>query len=272
MTRSRKESSIQYLQHGVEADFSSHTWLDEQQDFLPPYLQHHNVDDLFDPTPVAASYLPLQDAQVETDLERWLANSITNEPPNPTFNCGIGNQELDPFVMPMNETDDFSKQNCSPNEADAHLQLINQTGASLDVVPTARQEAYIAANLTICFLSSIEWDSTWLCEEHKFKDDLNWLAELLANLGPLRCISSTDDLKEQVTMTPTGRVAIKSRVRELLETRFAESPYVGAESAKELSAKTGLTQKSIKIWFANARSRKQKKVCKCSLPANACLF
>jgi len=54
-----------------------------------------------------------------------------------------------------------------------------------------------------------------------------------------------------------GRASIPPAARRVLEDQFEVNPYVSADAAAKLSLHTGLSTKTIKTWFANARSRRK---------------
>jgi len=69
--------------------------------------------------------------------------------------------------------------------------------------------------------------------------------------------------RQHVTPTPPrdgcwepGRTKMPLSARKLLEDQFEVDPYLKADAAKRLSAQTGLSEKTIRTWFANTRSRR----------------
>jgi hypothetical protein len=58
-----------------------------------------------------------------------------------------------------------------------------------------------------------------------------------------------------------GRVSISGVIRELLEQSFLTNPYINNDTLQSLSMETGLPPRSIRNWFANARSRKAGPIC-----------
>jgi hypothetical protein len=53
-----------------------------------------------------------------------------------------------------------------------------------------------------------------------------------------------------------GRMSISGITKELLEQSFSTDPYIKNDALESLSIETGLPTRSIRTWFANARSRK----------------
>jgi hypothetical protein len=58
-----------------------------------------------------------------------------------------------------------------------------------------------------------------------------------------------------------GRVGISSVTKELLERSFFTNPYIKNDALESLAVETGLPSRSIRTWFANARSRKVGPIC-----------
>jgi hypothetical protein len=74
---------------------------------------------------------------------------------------------------------------------------------------------------------------------------------------PLDCKRDSSNSPEHDDGFKVGRATISRSQKKALEDLFSISPYPSTNSVVECYIQTGLSAKTIKIWFANARARKQ---------------
>lgn len=239
-----------------QLDISLGTQLSMQGcDMTMPDMANHDL--LFPNSPKASQY------PEELDLDAMFSDLNSDGISGPKYDSNIFGQQLldSSFFGPSATNDLFSSPTTSGilDQPQAHTstEKIGVTG-SLTKIST-RQEALEALQVVTRYFkgsTSSKADPTEIATITRLTERLQ---------TPLKRKSSVCGSLESKKNAKTRRATISPSAKDLFEYHFSIDPYPDKDTKDKIAAMTGLSVKSVKTWFANARSRKTTSTCMLAL-------
>jgi hypothetical protein len=115
-----------------------------------------------------------------------------------------------------------------------------------------------------------DWDKVTRFLNEDIAGDVGIPSQASNMMGQARPKSSRKSTKGKTfkhskpTKAKFKRTIISNAMRTILDDHFLIDPYPNAQTISQIRRKTDLTERTIQIWFANARSRKQRVERTCS--------